>query len=269
MPIFLATLVPALITWGRNALAVYGLSRLFSETPVQELEDMVIGWIVGQVAARAGLVLDPADPFGDASMANAVAQKTGIPLRSLKDRAMIAEDIDSYAAERVSNAIGFKISTLKDPARAKSDFRTAALAVITERTGVPFGSLGGDASPEDIKIAVEDWARARFVTGLMSDAAAALENLSGPGADFESVAQAMNSKLEAAGSINRVTASKLALEVAEGLVSGSVARYHATALSVSKKERRSLQVRAAQQKFRSLHGNRQKYVPLGMAANIG
>lgn len=271
MPFFLAPLVPSLIAWGGRALATYGLARLFSENSVQELEEMLTGWVVGQVAARAGLQLDPQSPFSDASLAGAVSQKTGVPLRSLKDRAMIEEDLDDYAAALVSSRIGFQLSTLRDPVRLRADFERAALAVITEKTGIPLvpAAEGETLSVDTIKAQVEDWAKARVMTELSTKAGAALEELGAAGVDFESLAQTMNEKLAALGSANVVDARMVALEVAERLVSSSVAQLHQTAVVGTKKSRRALQVLKAQQRFRALHGNRQKYVPLGMSANIG
>jgi len=53
------------------------------------------------------------------------------------------------------------------------------------------------------------------------------------------------------------------------MVKTSVEKLQVRASGMTKKSRRSLQVRAAQQRFRSLHGNRQIYVPLGMVGTVG
>ena len=226
--------------------------------------------IVEEVAAKTGLELDPHDPFSDASMAAALSGRMGITIRSVKNREMIIEDIEDFAVGRVSEKLGFTITTLRDPVRMRQDFEAAALNMIAEKTGIPFvpPAAGAEWSAEEIKSQVEDWARARIATDLSVSANDALAVLSSGGVDFESAAAAMNEKLDLIESGDRVTAKRLALHVAESLVQQSAAQFQKTAMNVSKKSRRQLQLREAQRKFRRAHGNRQVYVPLGMSADI-
>jgi hypothetical protein len=235
-----------------------------------DIWDALKKWAVAEAAERAGIHLDPDDPFSDSSISGAVSQRTGIPLRTMLDQQMIEEDIDDYTARRVSERIGYRISTFRNLQQLRADFELAALAIVTEKTGIPFAPLDGQpVSVDYIKSNVEDWARAALMEKISADAGQALSLLSGAGVDFEAVAESMNRKLEALGSPNLASARGLALEVAEGLVSSSMQRFHAVAVGASKKERRALQLRAAQRKFRATHGNRQKYIPLGMSATIG
>lgn len=231
-----------------------------------DLKEEAFKAIVGEVLEKTGLQLNEREPFSDASLAGALSQRMGISIRSVKDRDMIVEDIEDFAVGRVSEKLGFSITTLRDPVRMRQDFEAAALAMIAEKTGIPLVASvdGGPASVEDIKSQVEDWARARIMVKVSGDANAALEMLGGAGVDFESVAADMNGKLEALGSAERVTAKGLALKVAESLVSASVQRLNVVAMGGSKKSRRTLQIREAQRRFRAAHGNRQKYIPLGM-----
>lgn len=226
--------------------------------------------VVEEVAEKTGLALDPQDPFSDASLAAALSGRMGITIRSVKNREMIVEDIEDFAVGRVSEKLGFTITTLRDPVRMRQDFESAALNMIAEKTGIPFvpPAAGAEWSVEEIKSQVEDWARARIATDLSVSANDALAVLAGGGVDFESAAAAMNEKLELIESGDRVTAKRLALHVAESLVQQSAAQFQKTAMSVSKKSRRQLQLREAQRKFRMAHGNRQVYVPLGMSANV-
>lgn len=234
-----------------------------------DLKKEAFAAIVEEVVGRTGMQLDPEDPFSDASMAGALSQRTGITIRSVKDREMIVEDIEEFAVGRVSEKLGFTISTLRDPVRMRQDFEAAALAMLTQKTGIPFQPPeDGAYSVEDIKSQVEDWARARISIELSNRATQALEVLGGAGADFEALAAEMNGKLAALGSEQTVSAKGLALKVAESLVSSSVETLNATAIGASKKSRRRLQLREAQRKFRAAHGNRAVYVPLGMSAEI-
>lgn len=235
-----------------------------------DLKAEVLAVIVGEVAAKTGLQLDPAEPWSDASIAGALSQRTGIPIRSVKDRAMILEDIDDYAAGRVSEKLGYRISTFRDPVRMRADFDQAALAVLTAKTGIPFSPLAeGEAlTAASIKDQIKDWARAELMLEMQGKAGEALAALGGPDVDFEALAAEMNGKLEALGSLERVTAGRVAMRVAESLVRESVSRFETTAADGSKRDRRAAQLRAAQRKFRATHGNRVQYVPLGMTGTI-
>lgn len=234
-----------------------------------ELWATIKAWIVAEAARLAGLQLDPDNPLSDASLAGAVTQKTGIPLRSLRDRDTVMEDIDDYVAARASEKLGFQISTFRDPAAARADFEAAALQVISLKTGIPFAPGPEGFTVEGIKSQVLDWARPQLAIELSGNAGMALQVLGGEGVDFEALAAEMNGKLQAIGSGETITAGRIAVHVAESMVKTSAQALQVTAAGLSKKSRRALQVRAAQQKFRAAHGNRQQYVPLGMTGTIG
>lgn len=229
-----------------------------------DLKKQAGGIIVEEVAKRAGLNLDPDEPFGDASIAGALSAKIGITIRSVKDRAMIEEDIEDFAVGRVSEKLGFPIRSLRDPVMLRQDFEGAALAMVAQRTGIPFvpPAAGENLDAEAVKAQVLDWARAKIALEAAQSQAAAIAALSGNGVDFEAIAATLNGKLEAIESGDRVTAGRLALRCAETLVSESAAQLQRTAMGATKRTRRQLQLREAQQKFRAAHGNRQVYVPL-------
>lgn len=254
---------------GLGFLEWAGIASLVDTVLTYNVKQELFAIVAEEMSARAGLSLDPNDPFSDASVAGAVSQKIGIPIRSVKDQQMILEDVDDWAAARISEKVGFQISSLRDPARARADFEAAALAIVTEKTGIPFTAGGGPLTTEEIKSQVEDWARARLTTEIAGSATEALNILGGAGVDFESLTAEINGKLVALGSGEHLNAEGLAMHVAESLVKSSVQRFTKTAAGVSKKSRRALQLRAAQQKFRSVHGNRQQYVPLGMVGSVG
>lgn len=233
-----------------------------------DLWGAVKAWIVAEAARLAGLQLDPDDPLSDASLAGAVTQKTGIPLRSLRDRDTVMEDIDDYAASRASEKLGFTISTFRNTTQARADFEAAALQVISLKTGIPFAPGPEGFTVESIKSQVLDWARPQLAIELSGNAGMALQVLGGEGVDFEALAAEMNGKLQAIGSGETITAGRIAVHVAESMVKTSAQALQVTAAGLSKKSRRALQVRAAQQKFRAAHGNRQQYVPLGMTGTI-
>lgn len=266
MAFFLLPLVPALIAWGSRALAVYGLSRLFSEESVEELYDTLINWVVGEVANRAGLVLDPDAPFSDASMAGAVSQKLGFSVRSLKDPVLIREDLDSYAAALVSDRSGYTISSVSNVTLLKADLERVACAIVTERVGIPLGSVG-DFDPVAVREQVLAWAKAELLANIGGEAGLAVAELIASGG-LEAVAGELNSRLNTIGSIEAVTSRQLAVKIAEKMASSAVSDFGRYAGGMDKKNRKRALGRAAQAKFRAAHGNRQQYVPLGMTAVV-
>ena len=53
-------------------------------------------WIAQAALVHAGLELDENDPLSNASLAGAVSKRTGVTLRSLKDKETILEDLDTF-----------------------------------------------------------------------------------------------------------------------------------------------------------------------------
>lgn len=266
----LLALGPPLIAWGTRAAATYGLARLFSEEPIQELKQMLVGFVVEQAATKAGLALDPDDPFSDASMAGAVGARIGVTVRSLKDQAMIREDLENYAVGLVSSRAGYEIRSVSDVAILREDLRRIGAALVAEKVGLPVGIIpeNGDWEGDVVKERILQWAEAEVLSRASSRVTEEIAKIEALG-DFEAVAGEINSRLAVIGSAQMVEARQVALMVANKLAVEAVADYGKVAAVVSKRSRRQELNRAAQAKFRAAHGNRQKYVPLGMSATIG
>jgi hypothetical protein len=270
MPFFLAPLVPGLIAWGGRALATYGLARLFSDSSIQELEDMLMGWVVRWVADKSGLVLDESDPLSDASLAGAVGQKVGIPFRSFKDQAMIREDLDSYAVGLIESKSGYNVRSIQNVVLLKEDFLRIGAAELSARLGLPAGVMpapGAQFDPVDIRAQLLTWAKAELMTEINEQVAVKVEDVLAA-ADLEGTAAELNTRLVALGSVENVTARQLAVRMANEMATQAIVDYQRVAVGASKRSRRQESLRAAQAKFRAAHGNRQVYVPLGMNANV-
>lgn len=268
MPFPLLGLVPSLIAWGTRAAATYGLARLFSEEPVEELKNLIVGWIVEYAASRAGLYLDSDDPFSDASLSGAMSQKTGITIRSLKDRAMIEEDVDAYAAAIVSDRSGYTVRSVRNIVTLKEDLTNIGAAMVSDRLGIPLGVVQGETwDSEVIKGRVLEWAKAELMTRLGEDVEIGVQQIMEAGS-LEAVANDLNASLSAVGSAENVTARQIAAKLAGVMATNAVVNFGKTARAMSKLDRRRELNRAAQQKFRAAHGNRQQYIPLGMTSTV-
>ena len=271
MPFVLAPLVPGLIAWGGRALATYGLARVFSDNSIQELEDMLMGWVVGWIAQKSGLVLDSEDPLSDASLSGAVGARLGFPVRSLKNLDMIREDLDGYAVGLISAKSGYEVRSIQNVATLKEDFLRIGAAELSARLGLPAGVMPGPGAvfdPQQVRVQLLTWAKAELFADMSHGVGVSLDNIRAM-ADVEGLAAELSGKLAAAGSVQTITARQIAVRISNEMATKAVTDYQRYALNGSKRSRRQELLRAAQAKFRAAHGNRQKYVPLGMSAVIG
>lgn len=239
--------------------------------------DLLSGLFNGELAARlwqfisdevfelTGMRLDPAAPLTEASLTNALYERTGVQLRTLRDKQMIREDIEQYAAGLVSQKSGYTVRSLSDVNILKEDLQRAACAVLSLRLGIPAGVLPGDGEAFDA-VAIKDrlltWAKAELMNRVEGEVSLALGDIQQIG-DLEALAVELNGQLAAMGSEEQFTARRLALAVSNKMAVNAVADYGRVAADMSKRTRRQLQLRDAQRKFRATHGNRQQYVPLG------
>lgn len=235
-----------------------------------DIWEAVKAWAVEEVARRSGLGLDPADPFSDSSMAGAVGARIGVTVRSLKDQNMIREDLENYAVGLISQRVGYEVRSVSNVSIMREDFQRIGCALLTERLQLPVGILpaaGGEINAAEIKQNLLGWAKAELLAGVGDQVAISLDDLQQIG-DVEGLAVQLNGRLSAMGSPESVTARQIALHISNKLAVSAIADYGRVSEEISKRTRRQLQLRAAQSKFRAAHGNRQKYVPLGMVATI-
>lgn len=270
MPFPLLALAPALVAWAGRSLAVYGLAKLASDEPVQELKRVVLGFVIESAARYAGLELNEDDPLSDASFSNAVSLRVGFPIRSLRDKEMIREDLDNFAAGLISERSGYLVRSVSSVDLLKEDLLQIAGAEMSARLGLPVGVMPGAGQAFDA-VAVREqilmWAKAELMTQISGEIMISVEEIIGAG-DLEGAAMQMNTDLLDAGSIENVTARQMAVRIASRLATAAVTDYNKLALSGSKKTRRRELLRAAQAKFRRAHGNRQQYIPLGMVGTV-
>jgi hypothetical protein len=267
MPFPLLALVPPLIAWGTRAVAAYGLARLFSEEPVQELKRLIYSHVVEYAAHYAGLNLDPDDPISDASFSAAVSERVGFQIRTLKDRAMIEEDLEGFALQLIEQRSGYHLSSLRDVEALKGDVKRIGLQYVSAQVGIPLTGLEGDITPDVIKGQLLAWGKAQLLAHIGEESGVLVEEIVTAGG-LEAVAQSLNSRLAAMGSREVVTARQFALKMAGNMATKAVEEYGKVAIVLDKKSRRRELNRSYQAKFRRNHGNRQKYVPLDYNVTI-
>lgn len=255
-------LIPAVKLWASRALMGAGLAWLTTESGLLTLWEDIKKAIVKEALERGGLELNPDDPFSDASLSNALSLRTGVTIRTLKDKDSIREDIETYALDLMQQKTGYTITTLRDVERMKYDFMVIGLAIVQQKTGIPLTPPAyGEPWADVIKANVEDWARAKVQTEMAAQVGTALAAIEAHG-DLEGIVGRMNTRLADIGSIQTLNVRQLAMEVAEGLASSAVDRFQLAASGVKTRSRRSEQLRAAQRRFRERWGNRSTYNPV-------
>lgn len=271
MPVPILMLGAKLAAWASSALASYGLYAMWRDASLEQLERVVMDWVVEQAAARAGLQLDPDSPWSDASIAGAVGQKVGIPFRSFRDPEMIREDLDGYATGLISQKSGYVVRSVQNVAMLREDFLRIGAAELSARLGLPAGVMpepGAQFDPVAIREQLLIWAKAELMAQVNESVQIGVNDLLTSGA-LDEVVNDINSQLAAVGSIENISARQLAVRLANDMATNAVVDFQKFAGSNSKRSRRQESLRAAQAKFRARHGNRQIYVPLGMTSTVG
>lgn len=241
-----------------------GIASLIDTVLTYNVKQEAFRIIVDEVAKRSGLHLNQEDPFSEASLAGAVSEKIGFPIRSLKNREMIVEDVGAAAAAMISEKAGFQITSITDVDVLRGDLIRIGAAKLSQDLGIPAGVIAADGGVWDrdaIKARLLAWARAEIALDMQARFAEKANDLIAS-YNLEAIAAAMNSKLEAQGSARRVTPQQLAFAFANEIALDAVGEYGQIAEAVSRRTRRQEQVRRAQERFRRLHGNRQQYVRL-------
>lgn len=250
--------------------AAYGLFKYTDGKSLDEIksgiERMIIGWVVAEAAKRTGLELDENDPLSDASFCHAIERKTGVMIRTLKDKNSVVEDFEAHALGQIEIKTGFRLSTLRDPEQMKHDIANIGLNVVTQKTGIPLAPLTGtpgDWGPQ-VKDQLLTWAEAQLRNKLASDAAGVAGKI-GEFVDLDALAGQINKRLADIGSTQDVDVRGLALNIAEQVAAGAVNRFQVQAKEMTKGTRRTLQNREAQRRFRAKWGDRRVYNPVPVA----
>lgn len=236
----------------------------------QEIERMILDWVVSYAAHKSGLKLNEDDPLSDASLCNAFGERTGVTIRTLKDKNLIKEDLNNYAAQLISSKSGFVVHSVTNVEVLKNDLLRIGAAEMTVRLGLPVGVMPGDGELFDaveVKKRLMLWAKAEMLADMSNDVNLSLDEIRAMG-NIDALANDLNTRLTVAKIDKVVTGRQIAVSVANGMAEKAVVEYQSYVLSASKLDRKRVLNRAAQAKFRAAHGNRQRYIPLGMNATI-
>jgi|GEM_PF-6527188 len=198
------------------------------------------------VEYEADIELHDDEPFSGNSLGYAVEQKTGVPIRNLYDKVGVREDLEQYALDQFSMKTGYRLSSLRDGEKIKSDVVMIGLSLVEERTQIPLSAV---MSSEDPKQALIDHFTPMVIDRLTRE-------IDSRDINAESLISAIQAKTG-----NRFTAAQVTKALNNKLLQQSL-QLVAKKRELPPDTRRRLQNRAAQAKFRAKHGNRTRYVPL-------
>lgn len=253
-----------LVTGIFSALGLGAVLGKISNSTLEDIEKMVYGWVVQQAAAQA-FNLDRSDPFSDASLAGAISERLNVPLRSVRDRAMIEEDLLAYAATKIYERSGVRLSNLKSADVTKRDLIRHAGSLITLHTGIPLADI---TDREQTIADVKEWGLSQVYAKMGEDAQAALTHLGlNGGVDVEGIVNQVNATLHGGGT-EPLSTKKVVMAMLHSQISQQIARVATRAALTAMKSRRQLQMQAASMRFRERNGHRMKYIRLGSTESL-
>lgn len=178
-------------------------------------------------------------------------------MRNVFDPQMIREDLESFALDQLKERSGYRLSSLTDTAKVRGDLGNIGLAIVQDRTGIPVAGL---ASVEDAKQAILDWAAPQIYDRLLHDVPADVAEAGAAGVGVETLISQIRARAGVHG--QDVSSREIVRAIQSHVLASSIVMIPSVS-GGSKVDRRRLQVRWAQKKFRERHGKRQLYVPLG------
>jgi hypothetical protein len=248
------------------------LVGLLNEARNHGVIEAIQAWAAAEALEKAGLELDAESPLSDASFCNALYKKTGVQFRTLKDRASIEEDLQTYAINLISQKTGFQmtVTNFRDVEGLKLDLVNIGLWTVQQRTGIPIGSVSG--TPQDWGVQIKEqlftYAEAELRQKLASDAQGIAEKM-GELVDLDALAGEINKRLDDIGSTQGIDVRGLALGIAQQVSAGAVSRFQVQAAKMNKMDRRAVQNREAQRRFRAKWGDRREYLPVAPHGDTG
>lgn len=229
-----------------------------------EFKIAVYEFVAAKALDSAGLELDSSDPFSDKSMCDAIQKKTGMVLRTVKDRESIRVDVERWALSLLEEKTGLHIRNIRDQQKTKKDLIKYVTPVIADATGLPLTDISDvEVTKADIKNYLEDSALVHLSHDLAKTKALVMESLDSVGMSLDLLVQ----KIIRKGGIDPVTGEpnvKIDIEMvvlgvlSRALIAAEKRRREAETV-LNKNSRRVEQMRASLKRFRVKHGSRMTY----------
>ena len=275
--VFIAALQRAIVGWVVRTAQGLGLRWFVANTATavgtgwaignpKEWEEFRRSWadcIAGLALKFCGLNLDKEKPLSDASLCKAIGEKTGIELRTLKDRDSIRKDIEHWGLAKLEEQTGLYIRDIHDQEKTRKDLMKFATPTVVQATGLPITDLSDAAKvKEDVGEYLEDRALVMLSENL-GLARATVQNA------FDTVGTSINTiieKIEKKGGYTadgrpaiKVDLQLITLGVLSRALLNADRRRREKEGALAGVGRRQEQLRAGLKRFREKHGSRMTY----------
>ena len=224
--------------------------KIFFEEEGAEIRRRFNRVVYEMVKDDVGLELDPDNPMGSGSLTRAISGKVGIPMRDITDKEGTIEDLEAYSLTQIEARSGYRLNSLRDKEIIKRDMQRIASQILVEKTGIPITNF---ESPEAIKDDVLVWAEAKVAERIAANIGEA---------DLIKNEFGVSVRQQLADLSGKQISAKNLLEGAKNAMLLASVRVNQRAQRATVPDRRTLQNREAQRRFRLKHGNRMKYVSL-------
>lgn len=270
----LVALFKVLVGWVARLATVRGMAWLAAGAAAQGWElgspeafrrfkSSVYEFAASMALEFCGLDLDQSDPFSDASMCGAIGKKTGVELRTMRDRDSIRKDVEHWALARLEEKTGLHIRNIRDKEKTKKDLLRFASPVVSNATGLPLTDI---SDAEKTKGEVEEYLQDRALIMLADDITKAKQVVQGAlestGISLERLAE----RIEKAGGYTadgrpaiKVDLQLIALGIISKALINADRRRREKEAELSQCGRRAEQLRGGLKRFREKHGSRMTY----------
>ena len=259
----------ALLRWGATALADAAIVyAAIAPDEYEEIKGEFEEAAIETAASVLGLNLAKKDPLSDASICNAISERTGVALRTLRDRDSIKQDVEHWAMAQLEARTGLYLSNIRDKAAVVRDLARWSSPIVADATGLPLTDI---SDVDKTKAEVMEYLQDRALVVLGQDVAKVKKLVDEALKAVGSGLDAMAVEIAERGGIDPATGEpRLKIDV-DMIALGILAR----ALLVADKRRRGVeaeqqkasrrkeQMRAAVKRFRERHGSRLTYEPIG------
>lgn len=202
------------------------------------------------------------------AMGREVSGKSGILLRDITDRRTTEEDLENHALMMIEGKTGVKLSSLRNVELLKRDFARLAGSHISEKVGIPLSDI---LDVETTKAEVLEWAQDEVMIRIGDSVEAAVSARMAGGQSMLAAIKARIGK--------EIKPALLLRSVNDAMAGRYIIRWEVYE-SLSKVDRRKIQVKIAQRRFRDRTnpkselydpqrtGGKMVYVPKGWSAAI-
>jgi hypothetical protein len=230
---------------------------------VEYFRGVVYNWIIARFSAGWGVELDRDAPLSDKSLCGAIKSKTGLTLRTIRNKQKIGQDVERWAFAELESRTGLRVRDIRDAKKTKEDVLRFASPIVADLTGIPLSDL---SDKDKVGVEVFAYLKDRALVLLAQDmskikkyVASALGEIGTTLDDMARLVVEKGGYDEAGVPRVRADAETVALAIVANALVKADKRRRNEALPELKVARRKEQLRMGLKRFRERHGHRMTY----------